>query len=105
MARFDYINNAKNGGGLLQYSSADGRNGIGPDATLGCSPTTLVDGCDKGANRYAFAIGVNYQLTANAMIKTEYRLDRATQPVFLDIKDGSYRKSNSLLGASVVVFF
>ena len=105
VARFDYINNAKNGGGLLQYSSADGRNGIGPDATLGCSPTTLVDGCDKGANRYAFAIGVNYQLTANAMIKTEYRLDRATQPVFLDIKDGSYRKSNSLLGASVVVFF
>ena len=105
VARFDYINNAKNGGGLLQYSSADGRNGIGPDATLGCSPITLVDGCDKGANRYALAIGVNYQLTANAMIKTEYRLDRATQPVFLDIRDGSYRKSNSLLGASVVVFF
>ncbi len=105
VARLDFINNAKNGGGLLQYSVEDGRNGIGPDATLGCTATGWVDGCDQGANRYAFAIGVNYQLTANAMIKTEYRLDRATQPVFLNIKDGSYRKSNSLLGASVVVFF
>lgn len=104
VARFDYINNAKNGGGLLQYSSEDPRNGIGPDANLGCT-ALWVDGCDKGANRYALAIGVNYQLTANSMIKTEYRLDRATQPVFLDIKDGTYRKSNSLLGASVVVFF
>jgi opacity protein-like surface antigen len=105
VARFDYINNAKNGGGLLQYSSADGRNGIGPDANLGCSPTTLVDGCDKGANRYALAIGVNYLLTSNATLKAEYRLDRATQPVFLDVKDGTYRKSNSILGASVVVSF
>lgn len=105
VARLDYINNAKNGGGLLQYSSADGRNGIGPDATLGCSPANLVDGCDKGANRYALAVGVNYLLTPNATLKAEYRLDRATQPVFYDVKSDSYRKSNSLLGASVVVSF
>ena len=105
VARFDYIDNHKNGGGLLQYSVADGRNGIGPDANLGCTPTTLVDGCDKGANRYALAVGVNYALTSNTTIKTEYRFDHATQPVFLDAKDGSFRKSNQLFGASVVVSF
>jgi opacity protein-like surface antigen len=105
VARFDYIDNHKNGGGLLQYSVADGRNGIGPDGNLGCSPTNIVDGCDKGANRYALAVGVNYLLTPNTTIKTEYRFDAATQPVFLDTRDGSYRKNNQLLGASVVVSF
>jgi len=105
VVRADYINNTKNGGGLLQYSSADGRNGIGPDATLGCTPTTLVDGCDKGANRYALAVGVNYLFNANTTLKAEYRLDRASQPVFFDVKSGEFRKSNSLLGASVVVSF
>ena len=105
VARFDYIDNHKNGGGLLQYSVADGRNGIGPDANLGCSPTNIVDGCDKGANRYALAVGVNYLLTPNTTIKTEYRMDWATQPVFLDVRDGSFRKNNQLLGASVVVSF
>ena len=105
VARFDYIDNHKNGGGLLQYSVADGRNGIGPDGNLGCSPTNVVDGCDKGANRYALALGVNYLLTANTTLKAEYRMDRANLPVFVDVKDGSYRKSNQLLGASVVVSF
>ena len=104
VARFDYIDNHKNGGGLLQYSSEDGRNGIGPDGNLGCT-AAWVDGCDKGANRYALAVGFNYLLTPNTTLKAEYRLDRATQPVFLDSKDGSYKKSNSLLGASVVVSF
>jgi opacity protein-like surface antigen len=105
VVRFDYVNNTKNGGGLLQYSVEDGRNGIGPDATLGCTSTGWVDGCDKGANRYALAVGVNYLLTPNTTLKAEYRLDRATQPVFLDVKSGEYRKSNSLLGASVIVSF
>ncbi|MEP7297988.1 MAG: DUF3138 family protein [Burkholderiales bacterium] len=105
VARFDYIDNHKNGGGLLQYSSEDGRNGIGPDGNLGCTTTGWVDGCDKGANRYALALGVNYLLTPNTTLKAEYRMDRANLPVFLDTKDGSFRKSNSLLGASVVVSF
>jgi len=105
VVRVDYINNSKNGGGLLQYSVEDGRNGIGPDATLGCTTTGWVDGCDKGANRYAIAVGVNYLLTPNATLKTEYRYDGASQPVFFDAKTGTFRKGNSLLGASVVVSF
>jgi hypothetical protein len=105
VARLDYIDDHKNGGGLLQYSSADGRNGIGPDGNLGCSAINIVDGCDKGANRYALAVGVNYLLNANTTVKTEYRFDGATQPVFYDVRNNSYRKNNSLLGASVVVSF
>jgi hypothetical protein len=109
VARFDYVNNTKNGGGLLQYSSADGRNGIGPDGSLvdvnGLCDVNLNDNCNKGANRYALAFGVNYLLTPNTTLKAEYRLDLATQPVFLDVKSGEYRKSNSLLGASVIVSF
>ena len=105
VGRFDYIDNHKNGGGLLQYSVADGRNGIGPDGNLGCTTTGWVDGCDKGANRYALAVGVNYLFNQNTTIKAEYRLDRASQPVFVDAKDGSFSRSNQLFGTSVVVSF
>ena len=107
VARLDYIKNNKNGGGLLGYSAADGRNGLGPDANLACDPTVAVNaaGCDKGANRSALAVGVNYLLNLNTVIKTEYRFDQASQPVFLDVATGGYRKSNQLLGASVVVSF
>ena len=104
-ARLDYLNDSKNGGGLLGYSTADGVNGIGPDATLGCTPSTLVAGCDTGANRAALAVGFNYMLTKNTLLKAEYRLDRGTQPVFLNTRDGSYTKTNQLLGTSVVVSF
>lgn len=109
VVRADYINNSKNGGGLLQYSSADGRNGIGPDGNLvdanGLCDVNLDDACNKGANRYAIAVGVNYLLTPNTTLKAEYRYDGATQPVFYDVKSGTYRKGNSLLGASLVVSF
>lgn len=96
IARLDYLNNKKNGGGLLGYTFADDRNGIGPD---------LFGDPDKGANRMALSVGLGYLLNANTSLKAEYRYDRATVPVFLDAKDGSYRKTNSLLGASVVVSF
>jgi acetyltransferase-like isoleucine patch superfamily enzyme len=105
--RADYINNQKNGGGLLGYTGyydgagtvGDGRNGIGisPNCTLGAD-------C-KGANRTAIAMGFNYLLTANTTIKAEYRLDLASQAVFFDAKTGTYKKNNSLLGATMVVGF
>ncbi|HEY9029703.1 MAG TPA: DUF3138 family protein, partial [Burkholderiaceae bacterium] len=55
--------------------------------------------------RGAVALGFNYLLTANTTIKAEYRLDMASQAVFLDVKTGTYRKNNSLLGTTVVVSF
>ena len=49
------------------------------------------------------AVGLNWLLKLNTVIKTEYRFDQASQPVFLDLATGTYRKSNQLLGASVVL--
>jgi hypothetical protein len=92
--RADYIGNEKNGGGLLGYTLADDRNGIGPDPN---------GDPDRGANRFALSLGVSYLFDLNTTFKAEYRLDRADLPVFLYVHDGSYRKSNGVVGASVVV--
>ncbi len=110
LVRADYIHNTKNGGGLFTYNGYstvddatgeitygnDGRNGIGPD---------LAGDVNRGANRYALSVGAKYLLNANTTLKAEYRFDGADRPVFLDIKTGEYKKSNQLLGASIVVFF
>jgi len=104
--RADWIDNSKNGGGLLGYtgyyspddgSFGDYRNGIGvsPNCTAGAD-------C-KGANRGALALGVNYLLTPNTTLKAEYRYDFATEPVFYYVDSNTYKKNNSLFGASVVV--
>ncbi len=103
VGRFDYIYNGKNGGGLLGYGQDYG-NGIGPDGNLGCDGSYTAD-CNKGASRYALAMGVNYNFNANTIFKAEYRYDWSNQDVFEYLKDGSYRKYNNLFGASVVVFF
>jgi hypothetical protein len=105
VGRFDYLNNARNGGGLLGYG-ADSGNGIGPNGNLGCEPgVVFVSGCDDGANRYALAVGFNYVFNEYTTFKAEYRYDWANQPVFLYVDNGNFRKSNSVLGASVVVSF
>ena len=62
-------------------------------------------GCNNGANRYALALGFNYVFNEYTMFKVEYRYDWSNLPVFRYVNDGSYRKSNSVLGASVVVSF
>ncbi|WP_416462805.1 DUF3138 family protein [Rubrivivax gelatinosus] len=100
--RADYVNNEKNGGGLLGYSWDDGANGIGRGFG---SDGSYSDGADKGANRYALSVGANYRYDENTLFKLEYRFDAASQPVFEDVKDGGYAKNNHLLGASVVVSF
>lgn len=104
IARFDHIRNRKHGGGLLGYTSADDRNGFGPDATLACGDA-WVEGCDKGANRSALSVGVSWLYNLNTTFKAEARYDRANLPVFLDVRTGEYRKSNAVFGTSVVVSF
>jgi len=107
--RADYINDQKNGGGLLGYTGYfDDANGVYGDYRngIGISPDcAALDPSCKGANRAAIAMGFNYLLTANTTIKAEYRLDLASQAVFLDAKTGLYKKNNSLLGATMVVSF
>ena len=105
IARLDYINNKKNGGGLLGYTVSDGRNGIGPGYVDDGAGGWAVADPERGANRMALSFGMGYLFNANTTFKAEYRLDRANQAVFIDAKDGSYSKSNHLLGASMVLSF
>jgi Protein of unknown function (DUF3138) len=116
VARVDYIKNDKNGGGLLGYTGPsywdpangvlnDSRNGIGVDGTLDCVTDPTIAACNKGADRTALSFGMSYLFDANTTFKAEYRFDQANLPVFLDVKDGTYRKSNNVFGASVLVFF
>ncbi|MEQ1682929.1 MAG: DUF3138 family protein [Burkholderiaceae bacterium] len=105
IARVDYINNKKNGGGLLGYTFADDRNGIGPGYVDDGAGGWMAGDQERGANRMAISFGVGYLFNANTTFKAEYRLDRANQAVFIDAKDGSYSKSNHLLGASMVLSF
>ncbi len=48
---------------------------------------------------------MNYVFNEYTMFKLEARYDWASLPVFYYVNDMSYRKSNSMLGASVVVSF
>lgn len=100
--RADYIDNKKNGGGLLGYTADDGVNGIGRGLLADGS---FAKGEDKGANRYALTLGSNYLFDENTTFKVEYRFDGSDQPVFLQVKDGSYKKSNNVFGVSAVVTF
>jgi hypothetical protein len=58
-----------------------------------------------GSNRWALTLGMNYLYDENTVVKFELRQDGASQPVFYDTKSSRYYKSNTLLGASVVVSF
>ena len=94
--RMDFVNNKKNGGGLLGYNFADARNGVGPDGA---------GDPEVGASRSALTFGASWLLNLNTTFKAEYRIDRANLPVFLDMKSGNFSKSNQLFGASVLVAF
>ncbi len=110
LVRADYINNKANGGGLFGYNGYgsvdedtgdyvygnDGRNGIGPD---------LAGDVNRGANRYAVTVGMKYAYDLSTTFKLEYRLDGADRAVFENVSDGTFKKNNSLVAASVVVAF
>jgi hypothetical protein len=98
LARADYIQNKKNGGGLFGYNLEDGRNGLGPGKGA-------LDNPDVGASRYALSLGMKYLLNSSTTLKAEYRLDGADRAVFEDIKTGTYKKNNSLIATSVLVAF
>lgn len=103
--RADYVANKRNGGGLLGYSFDDPINGIGRGLL---EDGSFAKGEAVGSNRWALSLGMNYLVDENTIFKLEFRHDGASQPVFaaqngLDIK--GWRRSNQLLGASVVVSF
>ena len=96
LARVDYINNRKNGGGL--YFHPFGAAGAELDNTgFAADPS-------RGANLYALSFGVNYAVYSNTQWKTELRFDRASGYNFID-SNGAFKKGNTTLGTSVVVSF
>jgi hypothetical protein len=116
VARGDYLNNQKNGGGTFNLffdadattgaALPDGRNGFGPGAVRDdVNGGWTVADPNKGANRYALSLGFNYALTQNAVFKAEYRYDRANQSVFYYSNTDEYKKDNHVLGTAVVVSF
>ena len=48
---------------------------------------------------------MSWLFNLNTTFKAEYRIDRANLPVFLDVKDNTFSKTNQLFGASVLVSF
>ncbi|KIA79316.1 hypothetical protein QR66_16655 [Chromobacterium piscinae] len=101
--RYDYLNNSKNGGGggiALGSNGVDGVNGFGVSAA--CLASGSSD-C-KGANRQALTADLLFFPTDQLTLKLEYRHDWASESVFLR-NDGSYRKSNDLIGAQAVYTF
>ncbi len=119
IVRADYIDNHKNGGGTPNVlinsgcvpgatptdpavcTFGDSANGFGPDAS-GTDPNANFD---RGAKRTALTLGLNYNWNLNTIIKFELRHDRADLPVFLDVKNNSFTKSNTIFGASTVMSF
>ena len=128
VARFDFINNRSNGGGVYGSVSSgcldamgmddsasgcansvvalgDYRNGFGPTYQDAVDYATGLIPSLHGVNRYAMSAGFNYLINPTTTWKVEARYDGASGAVFYDIKDGSYKKSNMLLGTSMVVSF
>jgi hypothetical protein len=130
VVRLDYLNDSKNGGGTIgtalncvdtaatdptapvtctgaatEIAAGDYRNGFGPTvqdaAAYAADPTLSI----SGANRSALALGLDYALLPNVMLKGELRFDHADKPVFYYVKDGSYKSDNQVFGVSTAVSF
>ena len=76
--------------------------GFGPEVD---AATGLLIDDSKGANRYAITATFNYLLSSNVTLRAEYRLDGSSLRTFLNTKDGSYSKTNNLLGLQLLYFF
>jgi hypothetical protein len=105
--RADYIENAKNGGGVYGTTAGDTRNGFGSsweDDGTGTNTWVQPD-TTKGVNRMALSAGLNYLLNEKSNLKLVMRVDSANGNVFYDQSNGKYVKDNFLLGTAVVVKF
>lgn len=122
--RGDWLSNTKNGGGnpailigglcpddgtgtaTLATACGDYRNGFGPGVVFnGTSGLWELGNINRGSKRTALTLGMNYQYHDNGLLKFEYRYDHSDLNSFVDQKDGSYKKSNSLFGVQSVLKF
>ncbi|WP_179405410.1 DUF3138 family protein [Burkholderia guangdongensis] len=108
--RYDLLVDQKNGGGgggiALNGNGMDPFNGFGIDSD--CLAMSKANGgvgfeC-KGATRQDAAVDLLFYPTQQITVKVEYRHDWANRHVFLR-NDGSYAKSNDLLGTQLIYSF
>jgi hypothetical protein len=106
LARADYIDNSKNGGGTYAYNAGDTAVGLGPELDSTGAPAALdANGLPTtGASLNRVSLGTNYQINANTQWKLEYRHDQSSGYNFLDA-EGQYQKTKNTLATSFVVAF
>ncbi|MFM0591760.1 DUF3138 family protein [Paraburkholderia dilworthii] len=109
-ARYDVLVDSKNGGGgggvALNANGMDTADGFGIGAD--CLANSKSNGglgfeC-KGAIHQDVSLDVLFYPTQQITVKVEYRHDWANKQVFLK-NDGSYGKSNDLLGTQLIYSF
>jgi Protein of unknown function (DUF3138) len=108
LARADYIDNRKNGGGTYAYNAGDTSLGLGPELDSSGNPVALDSNTGlptTGANLTRLSLGTNYQINANSQWKLEYRLDQSSGYNFLDVDGVTYKNSKNSLATSFVVSF
>ena len=114
IARYDFINNRKNGGGVYGGSAYAG-GAIDPITGLQSPLANNVFGAEqdetgavvdpnRGTKRSALSLGVNYAINPSTQWKTEVRFDRSSGFNFQNTQ-GEFKKSNTLFGTSLVVSF
>ncbi|MBI3713542.1 MAG: DUF3138 family protein [Burkholderiales bacterium] len=97
LVRLDYFNNKKNGGGTYGgWNFPDSRTGLGPDPS---------GNQEFGTNRSEITFGLRYNYNLNTMFKLEYRYDKASLPVFLNVHNNRYVRDNQMLGAAMILSF
>ena len=102
IARYDYINNRKNGGGMFfdPVYELTGTSIFGPEL----DETGVANDINRGTKRTALSLGFNYAVNPSTQWKTEYRLDRSSGYNFLN-SNGAPTKSNTTVGTAIVVSF
>ena len=102
LARADYVENRKNGGGTYAYNASTGSGSFGLGVEL--DSTGLPIDPNVGANLTRVSLGTNYQINANTQWKLEYRLDQSTGYNFTDV-DSNPKQTRNMLGTSLVLSF
>lgn len=111
LARADYLENGRNGGGTYVATAPAQPDGVTAldNTANGLGPVRESDGVtandlNVGANLTRLTFGTNYQINANTQWKTEYRVDQSTGYNFVD-SNGAPTRNRTRLGTSLVLSF
>jgi hypothetical protein len=111
LARADYLENRKNGGGTYVYNYLNNPlDALGTGATAGTGLGPELDSAGAivdptvGANLTRLSLGTNYLLNTTTQWKTEVRVDQSSGYNFTD-EGGAPKREKTSIGTSLVVSF